>query len=227
MKKYTTLFIILCLASALSFLMISQIDKYDFINNLSRIIGFGERVNRADWKTETIEDDLTRTIVAAAVEQTTKKVVYDPAYFQIDYPNGDVPSDRGVCTDVIIRAYRSAGIDLQKEVHEDMVKNFGLYPDKWGLTETNTNIDHRRVPNLQVFFRRFGEELETSKNPESYHPGDIVTWDMPSGRPHIGLVSNFSKNGVPLIVHNIGRGPEIDNALFEFEISGHYRYLCK
>ncbi|MDD3007085.1 MAG: DUF1287 domain-containing protein [Candidatus Pacebacteria bacterium] len=195
---------------------------------IREVIGFSEKFDdRTDWKTKVIDDDFTKNIVKAAVEQTTKKVIYDPAYFQIDYPNGDIPSNRGVCTDVIIRAYRSAGVDLQKEVHEDMVKNFGLYPDKWGLAETDTNIDHRRVPNLQVFFRRFGEELEISKNPGSYRPSDIVTWDMPSGRPHIGLVSNFSKNGVPLIVHNIGAGPKIDDVLFDYKISGHYRYLCK
>jgi hypothetical protein len=225
MKKYPVILVLLCLALSLSLLIISGINKHNIANSISEIIGLTD--DKQNWKTEAIEDDFTRSIVAAAVEQTTKKVVYDPAYFQIDYPNGDVPSDRGVCTDVIIRAYRSAGIDLQKKVHEDMVKNFGLYPNKWGLTETDTNIDHRRVPNLQVFFKRFGEELEISDNPESYRPGDIVTWDMPSGRPHIGLVSNFSKNGVLLIIHNMGAGPKIEDMLFAFQISGHYRYLCK
>lgn len=225
MKKYPVIPVILCLALLLSLLIVSGINKYNIASSIGEIIGLED--DRKDWKTEVIEDDFTRSIVAAAVEQTTRKAVYDPAYFQIDYPNGDVPPDRGVCTDVIIRAYRTAGIDLQKEVHEDMVKNFGLYPNKWGLTETDTNIDHRRVPNLQVFFSRFGEELEIDKSPESYRPGDIVTWNMPSGGTHIGLVSNFTKHGVPLMIHNIGAGPKIDDALFAFEISGHYRYLCK
>jgi len=225
MKKYSVISAIICLTLLLSLLIVSGISKRNITNSIGEILGSED--DKKDWETEEVEDDFTKSVVAAAIEQTTKKVVYDPAYFQIGYPNGDVPSDRGVCTDVIIRAYRSAGIDLQKEVHEDMVKNFDLYPKEWGLTETDTNIDHRRVPNLQVFFKRFGEEFEISKNPESYHPGDIVTWNMPSGRPHIGLVSNFSKNGVPLIIHNIGAGPKIEDALFAFEISGHYRYLRK
>lgn len=224
MKKRPIIFIILCLVLISFLLVLLLIDKRDFVRHISEIV---QRNDAKYWETKPIEDDFTRTIVEAAIEQTTKKVVYDPTYFQIGYPNGDVPSDKGVCTDVIIRAYRAAGIDLQKEVHEDMVENFGLYPDKWGLTKTDTNIDHRRVPNLQVFFKRFGKELEISRNPESYRPGDIVTWNMPSGRPHIGLVSNLSQNGMPLIIHNIGAGPKIENALFDFEISGHYRYLCK
>lgn len=228
MKKYPVVLIILCLALFFSLLIILETRKYDIADSINEVIRFIKKADdRRVWDTKVIENDCTRNLVAAAVEQTTKNVVYDPAYFHIDYPNGDIPSDRGVCTDVIIRAYRSVGVDLQKEVHEDMVKNFGLYPKKWGMTETDTNIDHRRVPNLQVFFKRFGEELEISKNPESYQPGDIITWNMPSGRPHIGLVSNFSKNGIPLIIHNIGAGPKIDNMLFSFEISGHYRYFCK
>lgn len=228
MKKYQLISIILCLALFFSLLIVLEKSKYAIADDINEIIRFIRKTdNRKSWDTKTIENDCTRNLVTAAVEQTTKNVVYDPSYFQIDYPNGDVPSDRGVCTDVIIRAYRSVGVDLQKEVHEDMVKNFDLYPKKWEMTETDTNIDHRRVPNLQVFFKRFGEELENSKNPESYQPGDIVTWNMPSGRPHIGMVSNFSKNGIPLIIHNIGAGPKIDDMLFDFEISGHYRYFCE
>lgn len=228
MKKYQLISIILCLALFFSLLIVLEKSKYAIADDINEIIRFIKKTDdRKGWDTKTIEDDCIRSLVTAAVEQTTKNVVYDPSYFQIDYPNGDVPPDRGVCTDVIIRAYRSVGVDLQKEVHEDMVKNFDLYPKKWEMTETDTNIDHRRVPNLQTFFKRFGEELENSKNPESYQPGDIVIWNMPSGRPHIGMVSNFSKNGVPLIIHNIGSGPKIDNALFKFEISGHYRYFCK
>lgn len=221
--------IILCFILFFSFLIVlGYYNRYYIADNINEFIRFAEKADdRKGWDAKVIEDDCTRNLVTAAVEQTTKNVVYDPTYFQIGYPNGDVPSDRGVCTDVIIRSYRSVGVDLQKEVHEDMVKNFDLYPKKWGMTETDTNIDHRRVPNLQVFFKRFGEELEISRNPESYQPGDIVTWNMPSGRPHIGLVSNFSKNNVPLIIHNIGTGPKIDDMLFDFEIIGHYRYFCK
>ena len=228
MKKYPIKSVILCLVLFFPLLIVLETSKYNIADSINEIIRFFEKADdKKDWDTRVIKNDCTRNLVAAAVEQTTKNVVYDPTYFQIGYPNGDVPSDRGVCTDVIIRAYRAVGIDLQKEIHEDMVKNFDLYPKKWKMTETDTNIDHRRVPNLQIFFKRFGEELEISNNPESYLPGDIVTWNMPSGRPHIGLVSNFNKNGVPLIIHNIGSGPKIDNALFKFEISGHYRYFCK
>ena len=220
--------IILFLAIALALFIALEIRGHDVTDDLSEIMGLKARENDGKrWETEAIADEFTRSVVAAAIEQTTRTVIYDPAYFRIDYPDGDVPSDRGVCTDVIIRAYRSAGIDLQKEVHEDMLKNFGLYPDNWGLTKTDTNIDHRRVPNLQVFFKRFGEELEPSEDPGSYRPGDIVTWNMPSGRPHIGLVSNLSTGGMPLIVHNIGAGPKLENMLFDFEITGHYRYMCK
>lgn len=225
MKKYLLVSVSLCLLLSLCILGGSLIDKSAISSSINAVMRPPEL--KKDWKTTEIEDDFTRTLVAAAVEQTTKEVIYDPTYFHIDYPGGDVPADRGVCTDVIIRAYRSAGVDLQEEVHEDMAKNFGLYPDKWGMTGTDTNIDHRRVPNLQVFFKRFGKELEISQDPKSYQPGDIVTWDMPSGRPHIGLVSNLSADGVPLMIHNIGAGPKIDDALFDFEISGHYRYLCK
>ena len=173
------------------------------------------------WDIKIIKDEFINNLVESAIEQTTKNITYDPSYFQIDYPNGDIPIDKGVCTDVIIRAYRSLGIDLQKEVHEDMLENFSLYPSKWGLTTTDTNIDHRRVPNLQVFFSRFGTELAIS---DSYEPGDIVTWNLGRGITHIGLVTNHYQNKTPLIVHNIGAGPKLENMLFSFEITGHYRY---
>ena len=173
------------------------------------------------WDIKIIEDEFINTLIESAIKQTTKNITYDPSYFQIDYPNGDIPIDKGVCTDVIIRAYRSLGIDLQKEVHEDMLENFSLYPSKRGLTATDTNIDHRRVPNLQVFFSRFGTELAIS---DSYEPGDIVTWNLGRGITHIGLVTNHYQNKTPLIVHNIGAGPKLENMLFSFEITGHYRY---
>ena len=191
-----------------------------FLGEKIPITGDGQK----SWDIKIIEDEFINNLVSSAIEQTKQNVTYDHSYFQIDYPNGDVPSNKGVCTDVIIRAYRSVGIDLQKEVHEDMKANFHLYPSKWGLTSPDTNIDHRRVPNLQVFFSRFGEELEISENPDSYLPGDIVTWDLGRGITHIGIVSNHYQKEIPLIVHNIGAGPKLENMLFNFEITGHYRY---
>lgn len=162
----------------------------------------------------------------AAIQLTKNKVAYDPAYFVIKYPNGDIPSGKGVCTDVIIRAYRKLGIDLQKEIHEDMMKNFSKYPKKWGLKKTDTNIDHRRVPNLQTFFSRFGKSKTISDNPKDYIPGDIVTWNLPKNLAHIGIVVNQrSTDGKRfLIVHNIGAGQVIEDCLFEFTITGHYQY---
>lgn len=162
----------------------------------------------------------------AAVELTKQNVVYDPSYFSIAYPNGDVPSDKGVCTDVIIRAYRKLGIDLQKDVHEDMRSNFSVYPKNWGLTKTDRNIDHRRVPNLMVYLKRKGAEIPISKDPNDYLPGDIVTWDLSGGMKHIGIVVDRKSNDGkrPLIVHNIGKGQVVEDCLFSFDITGHYRY---
>ena len=161
-----------------------------------------------------------------ALELTQQQVTYDPSYFSIDYPNGDVPSDKGVCTDVIIRAYRKMGIDLQKEVHEDMKANFPAYPNIWGLQTTDKNIDHRRVPNLMTFFKRQGAEQPISNNASEYHPGDIVCWNLGGSITHIGIVvDQTSGDGKrPLIVHNIGRGQVLEDCLFDFKIIGHYRY---
>jgi uncharacterized protein YijF (DUF1287 family) len=165
-------------------------------------------------------------LVAAAVEQTTRPVRYDGAYRRIPYPMGDVPADTGVCTDVVIRAYRVLGIDLQQRVHEDMRTAFGAYPRSWGMARPDPNIDHRRVPNLQTFFRRRGAALAHGDNPASYAAGDLVTWRLPGNLPHIGVViDRRSPDGRrPLIVHNIGRGPEIEDVLVTFPITGHYRY---
>ncbi|MFN3839822.1 MAG: DUF1287 domain-containing protein [Cyclobacteriaceae bacterium] len=162
----------------------------------------------------------------AALTLTRQKVEYNSAYVVIPYPNGDVPSHTGVCTDVIIRAYRLEGIDLQREVHEDMVRNFERYPKIWGLKKPDKNIDHRRVPNLITFFSRHGVTLKTSNNPDEYLPGDIVTWNLPGNLPHIGIVVNRkSTDGQRnLIVHNIGNGQEISDCLFQYVITGHYRY---
>ena len=188
-------------------------------------------------KNETVEvlDSLPKLssfvlkISDAALSLTQDQVVYDPAYFTIKYPNGDVPPDKGVCTDVVIRTYRKLGIDLQKEVHEDMMKNFNIYPKKWGLKKTDTNIDHRRVPNLMTFFSRKGEKKKVSQNPEDYKPGDIVTWNLEGNLTHIGMVVNRkSEDGKRyLIVHNIGRGQEVADCLFAYTITGHYGYKNK
>lgn len=151
---------------------------------------------------------------------------YDPKYFSIVYPNGDVPANKGVCTDVVIRAYRKMGIDLQKEVHEDMQKNFKSYPKIWGLKTTDTNIDHRRVPNLQVFFTRKGQGLGISEKASDYKTGDLVTWMIGGKLPHIGIVTDVrSKDGKRnQIVHNVGAGQVLEDCLFDYPITGHYRY---
>ena len=168
-------------------------------------------------------------LVEAAIERTTHTVRYDGRYVAIDYPNGDVPPNIGVCTDVIIRSYRKLNIDLQRLVHEDMKQHFDLYPSRtvWGLTKTDRNIDHRRLPNLQVFFSRFGKALPISAQPGDYQPGDLVTWMLPGNLPHIGIVTDriHSQSGNPLIAHNIGAGPQLQDMLFSYPITGHYRYL--
>ncbi|MES9868388.1 MAG: DUF1287 domain-containing protein [Sedimenticola sp.] len=167
-------------------------------------------------------------LVDAAIERTRHSVRYDGSYMRIGYPGGDVPNDMGVCTDVVIRAYRATGIDLQQRVHEDMAANFGVYPSRriWGLNGTDSNIDHRRVPNLQAFFTRKGQELPVTHDSTDYVAGDIVTWMLPGNLPHIGIVTDRadSETGEPLVVHNIGSGPKLEDMLFDYPITGHYRY---
>lgn len=167
-------------------------------------------------------------LVQAALERTVHEVDYDGSYYAIDYPGGDVPANKGVCTDVLIRAYRTLGIDLQRLVHEDIANNFGAYPSQriWGLKMPDTNIDHRRVPNLQAFFERNGVVLPITARAQSYQPGDLVTWRLPGNLPHIGIVSDrFTSDGsTPLVVHNIGAGPRLEDILFAYKITGHYRY---
>lgn len=162
-------------------------------------------------------------LLAHALAQTRQSTVYDGSYRRIAYPGGDVPADRGVCTDVLIRAYRAIGIDLQQRVHEDMRDNFDAYPRQWGLRRPDSNIDHRRVPNLQTFFTRQGAAQPRGS---AYQPGDLVTWMLPGNLPHIGLVSDrrSSDGQRPLIIHNIGRGPQLEDMLFDYPITGHYRY---
>lgn len=161
-----------------------------------------------------------------AKKLTNDQVTYDPQYFKITYPNGDVPANKGVCTDVIIRAYRKLGIDLQQLVHEDMKANFGVYPKNWGLKSTDKNIDHRRVPNLMVFFERKGQKLSVSIDAKDYKPGDIVCWNLGGGITHIGLVSdqlNSDKKRF-MIIHNVGAGQVLEDFLFNYKIIGHYRF---
>ncbi len=170
--------------------------------------------------------DFFYKLSASAIELTHQNVYYDPMYYVIPYPNGDVPADRGVCCDVVIRAYRKLGIDLQKEVHEDMSANFSEYPHGWGLKTTDKNIDHRRVPNLMKFFERHNASLAITNKSKDYKYGDIVCWDLGGGLTHIGIVvSAKSEDGERyLIVHNIGGGQVLSDCLFNFKIIGHYRY---
>ena len=192
--------------------------------------------------------EFAQKLAAAAMERTRHRVIYDPAYRAIAYPGGDVALDRGVCTDVVIRSFRALGIDLQKRVHVDMRAAFRAYPNRWGLKRPDTNIDHRRVPNLRRFFIRHGQSLPISLNGDDYKVGDLVTWDLGaskaglhpitmkhpnrlanSRKPHIGIVSaRRSADGRrPLIVHNIGGGTELSDMLFDFQITGRYRYPAR
>ncbi len=168
----------------------------------------------------------THPLVEAARSQIGKTISYDPAYTGLSYPNGDVPIEKGVCTDVVIRALRVAhGKDLQKLVHEDMKNSFSAYPKNWGLTKPDKNIDHRRVPNLITYFTRKGYSLKVTKNPEDYLPGDIVTCIVGKNLPHIMVVSEKKSNdGVPLIIHNIGSGTQEEDRLFSFTLTGHFRW---
>ncbi len=164
-------------------------------------------------------------LVAAARSQVGVTRTYDPAYVRLAYPGGDVPLDRGVCTDVVIRAYRQLGMDLQQLVHKDMTAAWKAYPKQWQLKRPDRNIDHRRVPNLQVFFTRHGTALPLTRDAGKYLPGDVVTWMLRPGVPHIGIVSgDKSAAGVPLVIHNIGSGAQLEDRLFDFAITGHYRY---
>lgn len=165
-------------------------------------------------------------LAEAAKTQIGVTNTYDPAYVAMQYPGGDVPKERGVCTDVAIRALRKTGFDLQKLVHEDMKKNFSKYPKNWGLSRTDRSIDHRRVPNLRAYFKRRGIELKVTKDKKKYLPGDLVTCTVAGNRPHIMIVSDKkSANGTPLIIHNIGGGAAENDDLFTYPITGHYRWF--
>ena len=169
-----------------------------------------------------------KLVIDGAIEQIGKTTSYDPSYQKIEYPNGDVPMETGVCSDVVVRAFRKAGIDLQKDVHDDMKANFSAYPTRWGLKGTDPNIDHRRVPNLQTYFTRKGKSLATDGGSETFLPGDIVTWDLQlGGTEHVGMVVNvwYKPTQRYLIVHNIGNGTRMEDVLFAWKITGHYRYF--
>jgi uncharacterized protein YijF (DUF1287 family) len=166
-------------------------------------------------------------LVAAARAQVGITTIYDPAFVKLAYPGGDLPRERGVCTDVIVRAYRDAfGIDLQQLVHADMLASFANYPPMWGLRAPDTSIDHRRVPNLKVFFRRKGRELPVTRSPADYAPGDLVTQELPGGLLHIAIVSDTRSQDRtrPLVIHNIGRGTMVEDTLFAYRITGHFRF---
>ncbi len=170
-------------------------------------------------------DELGSCLADKAREQIGVTVRYDSTYRRISYPLGDVPADRGVCTDVLVRAYRRLNVDLQELVHRDMSASWSAYPKLWSLTRPDTNIDHRRVPNLATFFTRHGSKLEALSDPRAYQAGDIVTWRLPAGVPHVGIVSDKSlPSGVPLVVHNIGSGTVEEDVLLRYTITGHYRY---
>lgn len=166
-------------------------------------------------------------IIASAIEQTTVTTGYDPAYVGIEYPNGDVAPETGVCSDVVVRAFRKAGIDLQKEVHEDMGRAWDDYPKRWGASRRDTNIDHRRVGNLMVYFERQGKSQPVTTDRGQYLPGDIVAWDLGNKVDHIGIVVNVWSEPSKgyLIVHNIGAGARMEDVLLNWEITGHYRYF--
>ena len=193
---------------------------------ISGLLGFGTQAQE-------LLPDPSAALVAAAIERTQHRVRYVSAYLSISYPMGDVPDDTGVCTDVVIRSYRALGVDLQQLIHEDMAKDFDAYPNNWGLTRTDRNIDHRRVPNIRRFLERQGASLPVSENSGDYLPGDVVSWNvgiqLPLFRknvPHVGIITDqTTRSGRPLIVHNIGRGPKLEDKLFAYPITGHYRYL--
>jgi len=195
---------------------------------LLRVLGVGVALGAAEASAQlpAAARERAARLVAAALEQTAQPVVYDGSYRRIPYPGGDVPPQVGVCTDVVVRAYRRIGVDLQLEVHEDMMRAFRAYPQLWGLPRPDANIDHRRVPNLQTFLRRAGAERAVSREAGDYRAGDLVTWMLPGNLPHIGLVSDrlSTTSRSPLVVHNIGQGPKLEDVLFAYPITGHYRY---
>lgn len=191
-----------------------------------RVLLFFAVLLASGWAESALANDFSDKLVKAARERTLHRETYDGAYSRIGYPMGDVPNDRGVCTDLVIRAYRAINVDLQVLVHEDMVRHFSAYPKQWQLRHPDRNIDHRRVPNLQTFLARAGAAKPVSQAQETYVAGDLVTWMLPGNLPHIGMVSDRFVPGSrrPMVIHNIGAGPVEDDSLFSYPITGHYRY---
>lgn len=175
-----------------------------------------------------IQSGEIKKLLESADDQLKTTKNYDPSYVVISYPMGDVPAETGVCSDVIIRAFRNAGVDLQKEIHEDMTANFSAYPQKWGLKSPDSNIDHRRVPNLQAFFTRRGKSLPITQNAADYKPGDVVAYDLDGkGMTHVAIVSNLWNDSTKRfsLIHNIGDGVIAEDKIFDWKIIGHYRYF--
>jgi uncharacterized protein YijF (DUF1287 family) len=172
------------------------------------------------------ELDKGTQIALAAQAQVGVTTTYDPQYVRLDYPNGDVPLERGVCTDVVVRAFRTIGVDLQVRVHEDMKKSFALYPKDWGMTSPDRNIDHRRVQNLTKYFERAGKQVKTSDADENFKPGDVVAWQLDSWMQHIGIVAAEKVDGTNryYMIHNIGAGTQKEDVLHSYTIIGHYRW---
>jgi uncharacterized protein len=207
-------------------LLLCLLSACNLVRTDSKAVSLSDRELAAAKQVKPNATPLER-ILAHSIEQTTKTFSYDPSYVKLDYPNGDVPIERGVCADVIVRAFRQGGIDLQKELHEDMAKNFSKYPQKWGARRTDKNIDHRRVPNLMTWFERQGKSLPLSDDGKNYLPGDVVAWELVDGRFHIGIVSEIKVKDANryAIVHNIGSGARLEDVLFAWKVIGHYRYF--
>jgi uncharacterized protein len=196
-------------------------------NNKQTAFSIGSNPTVSPTAKIAIKSPKIQKILDNAIEQTKVTHSYDPAYVKLAYPGGDVPLNTGVCTDVVIRAFRAIDIDFQKEVHEDMKKNFSIYPRNWGLNAPDTNIDHRRVPNLMVWLKRQGKSLPLSNNGKDFLPGDIVTWDLGGGQQHIGVVSNIPATGDRLaIIHNVSSGAKAEDVLLRWKMIGHYRYFA-
>lgn len=220
---------ILVFSSLLTLILIVGCNVSTSESNFSNVfLDTDTSVPVKESRLDEITSEPIRKILKSALDQTRITTNYTQEYFVISYPGGDVPAETGACTDVVIRAMRAAGVDLQKEVHEDMRDNFSSYPTKWGLKKPDTNIDHRRVPNLQTFFTRKGKHLPIRGEDGDYQPGDIVSWDLNGkGMTHIGLISNErnEETGRYMIIHNIGAGTKLEDRLFDWEITGHFRYF--
>ncbi|HKQ91138.1 MAG TPA: DUF1287 domain-containing protein [Blastocatellia bacterium] len=208
------------------FLLMFSLTSCQGVSSSQRAVEVPQRALAEAMQVKTDATPLEK-VNAGAIEQTTQTTSYDASYVKLDYPNGDVPLDTGVCADVVVRAFRKAGIDLQKELHQDMKKNFAKYPQKWGARRPDTNIDHRRVPNLMTWFDRQGKARPVTKDAKDYLPGDVVAWQLDNGLPHIGMVSKIKVGETEryAVVHNIGLGARIEDALFVWKITGHYRYF--